>query len=61
MTEKKKTGKPNPQDVINTATGVGGGVSKPIIDAGTKPPNEPKTPQTGVAGDTADISEKKKK
>lgn len=65
--QKDQKKNPDPQDVINTATGAAGGIPKPVIDAGTKPkpPKPPKDdpadpPDTGNAGDTADIGKKKK-
>ena len=66
MTKKNKK-KPDPQDVINTAGSAGSGVPKEVIDAGTKPKqkkkpknNMPEPPDTGIAGDTADIGKKEK-
>ena len=57
MTEKK----PDPKDIANTATGAAGGIPKPIVDAATKPPEEPQPPKPEIAGGTVDIGGKKKK
>ncbi len=64
--KKNGTNNPDPQDIINTATGAAGGVPKPVIDAGTKPPKRPKDPvdekpEDHYAGETVDMSTPKPK
>ena len=65
MAKKDQKKDSDPQDIINTATGAAGGVSKPVIDAGTKPKpkppkDDPAPPEPDVAGGTPDIGKKKK-